>query len=100
MATRTANVNAVSEALRDMPSSVTLSIATNSAIAAARGFGWFGTGSSALFAETVHSLADVGNQLVPVPSGPDSGIPVLLPRRATAIRATGQVRILDDKEPA
>jgi zinc transporter 9 len=47
-----------------MSSSVTISIATNSAIAAAKGFGWFVTGSPTLFAETVHSLADVGNQVL------------------------------------
>ena len=47
-----------------MSSSVTLSIATNSAIAASKGFGWFVTGSPTLFAETIHSLADVGNQLL------------------------------------
>jgi zinc transporter 9 len=45
-------------------SSVSISIATNSAIAAAKGFGWFVTGSPTLFAETVHSLADVGNQVL------------------------------------
>jgi solute carrier family 30 (zinc transporter), member 9 len=45
-------------------SSVTLSIATNSAIAASKGFGWIVTGSPTLFAETIHSLADVGNQLL------------------------------------
>ncbi len=47
-----------------MSSSVTLSIATNSAIAASKAFGWFVTGSPTLFAETVHSLADVGNQVL------------------------------------
>ena len=47
-----------------MSNSVTLSIATNTAIAAAKGFGWFVTGSPTLFAETVHSLADVGNQVL------------------------------------
>ena len=47
-----------------MSSSVTLSIATNTAIAAAKGFGWFVTGSPTLFAETIHSLADVGNQVL------------------------------------
>jgi len=47
-----------------MSSSVTLSIATNTAIAASKGFGWFVTGSPTLFAETVHSLADVGNQVL------------------------------------
>jgi solute carrier family 30 (zinc transporter), member 9 len=45
-----------------MSSSVTLSIATNTTIAVAKGFGWVITGSPTLFAETVHSLADVGNQ--------------------------------------
>ena len=47
-----------------MSSSVTLSIATTSAIAAAKGFGWLVTGSPTLFAETVHSVADVGNQVL------------------------------------
>lgn len=47
-----------------MSSSVTLSIATNTAIAASKAFGWLVTGSPTLFAETVHSLADVGNQLL------------------------------------
>lgn len=47
-----------------MSSSVTLSIATNSAIALSKGFGWFATGSPTLFAETIHSLADVGNQVL------------------------------------
>src|SRR5690348_6300362 len=45
-----------------MSTSVTLSIGTNTAIAAAKAFGWFVTGSPTLFAETIHSLADVGNQ--------------------------------------
>ena len=47
-----------------MSSSVTISIATNSAIAASKGFGWIVTGSPTLFAETIHSLADVGNQVL------------------------------------
>ena len=47
-----------------MSSSVSVSIATNTAIAAAKGFGWFVTGSPTLFAETIHSLADVGNQVL------------------------------------
>src|SRR5260370_16277755 len=47
-----------------MSSSVTLSIATNSAIAVAKGFGWFITASPTLFAETIHSLADVANQVL------------------------------------
>src|SRR5215831_4096469 len=47
-----------------MSSSVTLSIGTNTAIAAAKGFGWFVTGSPTLFAETIHSLADVSNQVL------------------------------------
>jgi solute carrier family 30 (zinc transporter), member 9 len=45
-------------------SSVSISIATNSAIALAKGFGWFATGSPTLFAEMIHSLADVGNQVL------------------------------------
>jgi zinc transporter 9 len=45
-------------------SSVSISIATNSAIALAKGFGWSITGSPTLFAETIHSLADVGNQVL------------------------------------
>jgi solute carrier family 30 (zinc transporter), member 9 len=47
-----------------MSASVTLSIATNTAIATSKGFGWFITGSPTLFAETIHSLADVGNQVL------------------------------------
>jgi zinc transporter 9 len=44
--------------------SVTVSIATNTAIAISKGFGWFVTGSPTLFAETIHSIADVGNQVL------------------------------------
>lgn len=47
-----------------MSSSVSVSIATNTAIAIAKGFGWVVTGSPTLFAETVHSIADVGNQVL------------------------------------
>ena len=47
-----------------MSSSVSVSIATNTAIAAAKGVGWFITGSPTLFAETVHSLADIANQVL------------------------------------
>ena len=47
-----------------MSSSVSISIATNTAIAASKGFGWFATGSPTLFAETIHSLADVANQIL------------------------------------
>jgi zinc transporter 9 len=47
-----------------MSSSVTLSIVTNSLIAASKAFGWSVTGSPTLFAETIHSLADVGNQVL------------------------------------
>src|SRR5450755_1202269 len=47
-----------------MSSSVSISIATNTAIAAAKGFGWAVTGSPTLFAETVHSIADVLNQIL------------------------------------
>ena len=47
-----------------MSSSVSISIATNTAIAGAKGFGWFVTGSPTLFAEMIHSFADVGNQIL------------------------------------
>ena len=47
-----------------MSTSVTISIGTNTAIALAKGFGWFVTGSPTLFAETIHSLADVANQIL------------------------------------
>jgi solute carrier family 30 (zinc transporter), member 9 len=47
-----------------MTSSVSISIATNTAIAAAKGFGWMVTASPTLFAETVHSLADIANQVL------------------------------------
>lgn len=47
-----------------MSASVTISIATNTVIAAAKGFGWMATGSPTLFAETIHSLADVANQVL------------------------------------
>jgi zinc transporter 9 len=61
--------------------SVSLSIVTNTAIAASKGFGWFVTGSPTLFAETVHSIADVANQVllrvgeVRSRGGPDSRHP-------------------------
>src|SRR5690348_11687954 len=47
-----------------MSSSVSIAIGTNTAIAISKGIGWFLTGSPTLFAETVHSLADVGNQVL------------------------------------
>jgi zinc transporter 9 len=47
-----------------MSASVSISIATNTAIAGAKGFGWFVTGSPTLFAEMIHSFADVGNQVL------------------------------------
>lgn len=47
-----------------MSSSVSIAIGTNTAIAVSKGFGWFLTGSPTLFAETVHSVADVGNQIL------------------------------------
>ena len=47
-----------------MSSSVSISIATNTAIAAAKGFGWLVTASPTLFAETIHSIADVANQIL------------------------------------
>jgi solute carrier family 30 (zinc transporter), member 9 len=47
-----------------MSSSVSISIATNTAIAAAKGFGWLVTASPTLFAEMIHSVADVANQIL------------------------------------
>src|SRR5436190_6987512 len=47
-----------------MSSSVSISIATNTAITAAKGVGWALTGSPTLFAETIHSVADVANQVL------------------------------------
>ena len=47
-----------------MSSSVTLSIATNSTIAASKLFGWIVTGSPTLLAESIHSVADVSNQVL------------------------------------
>lgn len=47
-----------------MSASVSLSIFTNSAIAGSKAFGWFVTGSPTLFAEMVHSFADVANQVL------------------------------------
>jgi len=47
-----------------LSSSVSISIATNTAIAASKGFGWLVTGSPTLFAETIHSIADVSNQIL------------------------------------
>jgi zinc transporter 9 len=47
-----------------MTSSVSVSIGTNTVIAAAKGFGWLVTASPTLFAEMVHSLADVANQIL------------------------------------
>jgi zinc transporter 9 len=47
-----------------MSSSVSVSIGTNTVIAAAKGFGWFVTASPTLFAEMVHSFADVANQIL------------------------------------
>lgn len=48
-----------------MSSCVKLSIATNTAIFLAKGFGGLVTGSPMRFAESIHSLADVGNQVLP-----------------------------------
>ena len=45
-----------------MSAAVTLSIVTNSLILGAKVFGFAITGSPTLFAESVHSFADVGNQ--------------------------------------
>lgn len=47
-----------------MSNSVSVSIVTNSLIAASKLFGYTVTGSPTLFAETIHSLADVGNQVL------------------------------------
>jgi zinc transporter 9 len=47
-----------------MSNSVSIAIGTNSVIAISKGIGWFLTGSPTLFAETIHSLADVGNQVL------------------------------------
>jgi solute carrier family 30 (zinc transporter), member 9 len=47
-----------------MSNSVSIAIGTNTAIAISKGIGWFLTGSPTLFAETVHSIADVGNQIL------------------------------------
>jgi zinc transporter 9 len=47
-----------------MSNSVSIAIGTNTAIAISKGIGWFLTGSPTLFAETVHSIADVGNQVL------------------------------------
>jgi zinc transporter 9 len=47
-----------------MSSSVSISIATNTAITAAKAFGWSVTGSPTLFAEMIHSVADVFNQVL------------------------------------
>src|SRR6202171_2111852 len=65
-----------------MSSSVSISIATNTAIAAAKGFGWLVTASPTLFAETIHSVADVANQVllkvgeVRGRRGPDAAHPI------------------------
>ena len=64
-----------------MSSSVSISIATNTAITAAKAFGWVVTGSPTLFAEMVHSIADVFNQVllkvgeVRARRGPDAAHP-------------------------
>jgi solute carrier family 30 (zinc transporter), member 9 len=47
-----------------LSSSVSVSIFTNTAIAASKGFGWLVTGSPTLFAEMIHSFADVANQVL------------------------------------
>jgi zinc transporter 9 len=47
-----------------MSQSVTISIFTNSLITGAKVFGWFVTGSPTLFAESIHSAADVANQVL------------------------------------
>lgn len=47
-----------------MSKSVSISIATNTLITGAKVFGWFVTGSPTLFAESIHSAADVANQVL------------------------------------
>jgi solute carrier family 30 (zinc transporter), member 9 len=47
-----------------MSNSVSIAIGTNTVIAISKGVGWFLTGSPTLFAKTVHSFADVGNQVL------------------------------------
>lgn len=47
-----------------MSESVTLSIVTNSLITASKVVGWVMTGSPTLFAESIHSAADVTNQVL------------------------------------
>src|ERR1700730_753731 len=65
-----------------MSSSVSISIATNTAIAAAKAFGWAVPGSPTLFAEPIHSVADVANQVllkvgeVRGRRGPDAAHPI------------------------
>jgi zinc transporter 9 len=43
---------------------VFVAVAVNSVITVAKAVGWFLTGSPALLAETIHSIADVGNQFL------------------------------------
>ena len=47
-----------------MSQSVSLSIVTNSLITCSKVFGWWITGSPTLFAESIHSAADVANQVL------------------------------------
>ena len=47
-----------------MSSSVKAALITNSGIALAKGLGAFFTGSASMLAETIHSIADCGNQLL------------------------------------
>jgi zinc transporter 9 len=47
-----------------MSKSVTTSIVTNTIITGSKLFGFIATGSPTLFAETLHSVADVGNQVL------------------------------------
>ena len=48
----------------DSTRAILFALGANFAIACAKGVAAFFTGSSAMIAETVHSLADCGNQLL------------------------------------
>ena len=60
----TGQIRTLSVAARCRSSVFDLDRAPTRAIAGAKGFGWFVTGSPTLFAEMIHSFADVGNQVL------------------------------------